>query len=101
MLDKGRQLIDAGRYADAEQVFRVITNEDPGNPIAWFYLGNVLRYQDRHDESEAPYRQSIQIDPSDPDTWNNLGISLGHLDRLGDADARLAFWDLCGSEPGA
>ncbi|MCA1761365.1 MAG: hypothetical protein LC658_16465, partial [Bacteroidales bacterium] len=36
---KAMQLFDAGNYAEAEKFFRILLEEDPGNPMLNYYYG--------------------------------------------------------------
>jgi tetratricopeptide (TPR) repeat protein len=89
-LNQGWRWQQEGRWEPAEQLYRHIIAQVPGNPEAHVYLGMVLFDQQRYAESEAAYREALRLREAFPIAWNNLGNSLRMLDRLEEADACFA-----------
>ena len=78
-MDLGHSLREQSLFEDAEQAFREAIEHQPESLDAWFYLGNVLRYQDRPCEARSAYKKALDCDRFDSPTWHNLGISLAQL----------------------
>ena len=85
LIDLGCDLADAGRHADAEEVFRRAARD--GDPVALFDLGNELVAQGRGVEAVQPFERAVA--GGETDAWLNLGIALAELGDL--AGARRAY----------
>jgi TolB-like protein/Tfp pilus assembly protein PilF len=72
----GRVLADSYQYADAEREFRLATQAEPDNTLAWDMLSWALAYQTppKAAEAEKAAREAIRLNPS-------LGIAQYHLGR--------------------
>ncbi len=90
VLQQGWQLHQAGRFEDAERVYRRVLTQLPKHPASLVYLGITLFDQRRFDESAAAYRAAINEQPHFPVAWNNLGNSLRMLGRVDEAEVCLA-----------
>jgi tetratricopeptide (TPR) repeat protein len=53
-----------GKEREAEQLFRKGLEMEPGNALAWFYLGETLRTQGSNDESQRAYEKSLALEPN-------------------------------------
>lgn len=89
-LAHGWQLHQAGKWAEAEEVYRQVLRTHAADANAWCYLGIACHDQDRLDEAVAAYRRAIQLQPNFPIAFNNLGNTLRMLRRL---DESLACFD--------
>ena len=71
-------------------VLQEAVSNNPEEPRAAYYLGNLLYDRRRHREAIALWERAASQDPSFPTVWRNLGI--GYFNVLGDAElARSAF----------
>ncbi len=61
ILQLGIEAARAGDKAEARELFRLVTREDPGNAQGWLWLAGVA--EDR-EEKRAALEQVVQIDPS-------------------------------------
>ena len=91
--DTLRALFREGRYAEAEQLARMLTGRFPGDGLAWKVLGAALIAQGRTGESLAPMEKAVELSPGDADAVTALGNALYDLGMLEEAEAnyRLAL----------
>ena len=82
-------------YRDAETLYRVTLEKNPGCWLAAYNLGVVLEGQDRIAESIGAYEWALREKPDLPDAHNNLGIIYANAGKLREAMAqyRLAIAD--------
>jgi predicted O-linked N-acetylglucosamine transferase (SPINDLY family) len=79
----------AGRLAEAEQLYRRILQEDPREPDALHLLG-VLAHQAGRDDLAVEYiGQALGLRPAWPQAHDNLGAVLRRLGRLEESAAHL------------
>jgi protein O-GlcNAc transferase len=78
----------AGRFAEAEQIFRAVLRRDSRDAAAYYNLGNALRDQGKLEEAIAQYRQAIALDPKDAYPYNGLGNVLRDQGKLEEAIAQ-------------
>ena len=64
----------AGRFAEAEELYRQAISLQPDNADLWNDLGNCLAKLARPDEARAAYEQAIRINSSHAEAHNNLGV---------------------------
>ena len=76
-----------GRYKDAEELARSMTQEFPKHQFAWSILGAVLRETDRRPEAAEASQIAVSLSPQDAEVHNNLGTILDELGRLVGAEA--------------
>lgn len=76
-----------GRFAAAEQSFRMALRLDSSYAIALNNLAVVLQQLKRPNEAEEACRNSIYFSPYYAEAYNNLGIILVQLNRLDEAEA--------------
>jgi len=93
LLDKGNQLRDARRFAEAEQAYQGVLNLRPRDSRAAYGLGNVFTDQQRWENAEAAYRDAVQWNSSSVDALVALSVVLvqprtgaGNAKRLADAE---------------
>ncbi len=77
----------AGRFSQAEHVYRHILKARPDHVAARNNLGVALKSQGRLDDAIACYRGAIEIDPDYTDAHCNLGNALYEQERLDEAAA--------------
>jgi tetratricopeptide (TPR) repeat protein len=76
----------AGRYADAEAIYRETVERFPENVVARNGLAEVLKVAGRYAEAEAIYRETIERFPQDVVARNGLADTLRRAGRLWDAE---------------
>ncbi len=86
-LQRGWQIHQQKRLADAEQCYRQALRSETQNPNAWVYLGMVLHDQRRYSEAVEAYRHALELMPDFPIALNNLGNALRYLGAVEEADA--------------
>lgn len=74
-LDQGRRLRYQGDAAGAVKVLRGATEKDPGNPTAWFELGESLRRAGDLHAADKVLKHLLGIAPRMPEGW----IARGHV----------------------
>ena len=79
-----------GRFAEAEQMFREVIEEDSEHAAALNYLGYMLAERgERLSESVALIERAIEMDPHNGSYLDSLGWAYFKLDRLDLAEAPL------------
>ncbi len=78
----------AGRFSQAEHVYRQILKARPDHVAARNNLDVALKNQGRLDDAIACYRRTIEINPDFTDAHCNLGNALYEQERLDEAAAR-------------
>ena len=63
LFKQGEEIINEGRYKEAEPYFRKVIELHPDHAEAWNSLAIVLLKQDRYDEAEQAFRKLIEIRP--------------------------------------
>ncbi|KAA5542240.1 tetratricopeptide repeat protein [Roseiconus nitratireducens] len=87
VLSQGWKVHQAGKYSDAERVYRHVISQVPANPEAHVYLGIALFDQRRFVDSIAAYRTALRLRKEFPIAWNNLGNSLRMVGDVQQSDA--------------
>lgn len=94
LLDKGNQMRDARRFAEAEDAYQSVLKLKPGDGRAAYGLGNIYSDQQRWDEAETAYRNAAQWSPADVDALVALSVVLvqprsgaGNAKRFADSEA--------------
>jgi len=72
---------EVGDIAEAERLYRILMESDPGDASAPFNLGNMLRAYGRNVEAEAALRAATRVDPTFAEAWYNLGDLLDEQGR--------------------
>ncbi len=88
-LDRGLELEDQGRYADAADAYRRAIALRAGSAAAHFNLANALEALGRAEGAEEMYRVAVAIDPGLEIAWYNLGVLLDASGRHGEASTAL------------
>jgi tetratricopeptide (TPR) repeat protein len=64
-----------GKWAEAEQVWRSVVQQDPNDAAAFASLGVDLARQQKYEEATSSYRQALKLDPKLPGIELNLGLA--------------------------
>lgn len=75
-VDRGWELLNARRYAEAEAQFREAVAEDPNNPLHHNNLGFALYPQRKYAEAETAFREALRLNPKQYISEANLGLTL-------------------------
>jgi tetratricopeptide (TPR) repeat protein len=86
-LQQGLSLQRSGRHADAERLYRTLTQTHLPHPDVLQLLALALKAQGKLDEAEACFRQSLSLNPTQAHVWNNLGNLMLSQRRPNDAVA--------------
>jgi tetratricopeptide (TPR) repeat protein len=93
LLEKGNELRDARRFAEAEESYQGVLKLRPRDARAAYGLGNVFTDQQRWDDAETSYRNAVQWNPKSVDALVALSVVLiqprtgaGNAKRLADAE---------------
>ena len=63
----------AGRFDQAEALYRAVATAEPQRALAHFRLASLLQRQDRPQEAMASYRAGLTAAPGNPQALTNLG----------------------------
>ena len=83
---KARQLLDAKKLDEAEELLRALTGRAPQRAMAWFLLGRVRHAQGDLDAAIDFLRKAIALDPRLVPAHNDLGIFLQGRGQLAEAE---------------
>jgi len=84
-LDQFNALFLAGDWQGMVALFRRWTKAEPGNFIAWHYLGIAYGQMGRHRDAVEAYQQALRLEPDSDWTWSNLGGAFIELGQYKDA----------------
>ncbi|MCH7864528.1 MAG: tetratricopeptide repeat protein [Proteobacteria bacterium] len=84
---EAREHHQAGRLAQAEEIYKQILQRQPDNAAVLSKLGAALAGQGRLDETLTPLQRAIELEPDLVEAHNNLGAAFQILGRLDDAVA--------------
>ena len=84
---EAREHHGAGRYAEAELIYRQILDRRPDDAEVMSRLGAALAAQGRLDEMLSTLQRAVEIDPGLVEAHNNLGAGFRLQGRLDDAVA--------------
>jgi TonB family protein len=87
--DLGRELVDLGRYSEAEAAFRQVLQSIPDDARARDQLGVSLWHQQKYDEAAAEFQKVLQGNSLDHDALANLGVMDLERQRYGAAAAEI------------
>jgi protein O-GlcNAc transferase len=76
------RLHQAGKFADAEQIYREILNESPADSDALQMLGMLCLQSQRKGEALTLLRKSVELNPAAPDGHYHLGLALLESGKL-------------------
>lgn len=75
----------AGRYAEAERLYRQVLSREPNNPDALHLIGCVYIETGRVERGVESVRRALQFLPSNAEFYANLATGLNRLNRLEEA----------------
>ena len=84
-LERGTELLSAGRAADAEAIFLSCCDEAPDDPQAWFMLGAARHTLGRLDHALAAFDRAHACDPESVRVLTARATVLALLDRRDEA----------------
>jgi len=61
-------------WATAEEAYKKLTLQLPGEVEPWFRLGNIYARTNNLDAAVATYREALIRDPKNSKIWHNLGV---------------------------
>jgi tetratricopeptide (TPR) repeat protein len=80
LFERAQSAEDAGNFAEAERLYRVLMKCDPSDAAPPFNLGNMLRAR-RTVEAEATLRAATRANPLFAEAWYNLSDLLDEQGR--------------------
>ncbi|MEI2422828.1 tetratricopeptide repeat protein, partial [Arthrospira platensis SPKY2] len=83
--ERGNAAWAAGRYREAEEIWRRVLQIEPNNSWAYVGLGIALYHQGKLPEAMDAYRRAIALDPNYAAAYYNLGIALADQGKLPEA----------------
>ncbi len=75
----------AGRLAEAEQIYRQVLSTDPNNADALHLLGVIAQQRGKPDMAVDLIRRAVTLMPQMAEAHNNLGVSLRDQGKLDEA----------------
>jgi predicted AlkP superfamily phosphohydrolase/phosphomutase/tetratricopeptide (TPR) repeat protein len=88
-LIRGKVLLRLDRVLEAAAAFRLATELDDEDPVAWLGYAQALQAAGQFSDAEACARQTLALDPAVASGHFTLGVALAKQGR--GADARAAF----------
>ena len=86
-LDQGLRLCGSGAFAEAEQLYRGLTESYPDAPDAWNMLAVVLQQQGAFDQAAQASERATELRPGIAPYWLVRGNIAADQYRLDDAEA--------------
>ncbi len=84
-MQQARVLREAGRLAEAVQVYEAVLGAAPGQPQVLLALGYCLRRLGRWEDAVARLREAAKGAPGEPEVWTQLGNALREAGCLAEA----------------
>ena len=85
LFQQGIKLHEAGRFDEAEQIYRQILETAPNNPDIINLLGLIAQNKGLHQEAIAYFAKAIRLSPSHAPYQFNFAVSLEGLGKLREA----------------
>jgi predicted O-linked N-acetylglucosamine transferase (SPINDLY family) len=79
-------LFSSGRYADAAEQAKPLTQRLPQHPFGWKVLAAALSRMGRHADALVPMQKTVALSPTDAEAHYNLGTALNALGRHDEAE---------------
>ena len=76
-----------GDFPDAQKWFTKVTQEKPGDAVAWYLLGRTQYNEDQFVDAIASFNKSLQLRPNNIEAENNLGLAWQGLNKSDNAKA--------------
>ncbi len=77
----------AGKFADAEKVYRQVLEQRPNHPEALYLLGTLVGQRGDTDAAADLIRRAISLRPDNADAHRNLGVLLAQHKKYDEAQA--------------
>jgi len=84
-LDLALQEHNAGRLAEAQDLYQTVLEDEPDHPVALHLLGVIAHQTGKNEVAEDFIARAISLNPDYTEAHNNLGIVLQKLGKLEDA----------------
>jgi tetratricopeptide (TPR) repeat protein len=84
-IQKARLAFQAGRYAEAEELWRKVVEQQPNSAEAFYQLGFSLHLQEEVGAAIAAYQKAIALDPTYDTPYVNLGLAFIELNQFDEA----------------
>jgi TolA-binding protein len=81
LFEQAQAAEEAGNFAEAERLYRILMKCDPGDAAPPFNFGNMLRTNGQKVEAEAAFRAATRADPTFAEAWYNLSDLLDEQGR--------------------
>jgi superkiller protein 3 len=85
LVTQGEAAQSAGRFAQAEAIWRQVIQQTPKSPDAHANLGFALRRQNKLTEAIAAFRQALKLDPKHAYAQHSLAYVLSEQGKLAEA----------------
>src|SRR5689334_4700257 len=85
LLDTAISQHQAGRFAEAEKLYRQILTADPNCVDAWNLMGLLASQLNKHEVAIQCLHNALQFNPNSAEIHYNLGMALQGLHRLKEA----------------
>ena len=82
LVNEGIELSKKGHYDKALDIFLKATKLDPKNPDAFYGLGGIYNYQNKHKEAVQTFETVIKLDPTHFNARYSLGFTYEKLGKL-------------------
>ena len=81
LVNEGIELSKKGYYDEALDAFLKATELNPKNPNAFYGLGGIYNYQNKHKEAEKTFKTVIKLDPTHFNARYSLGFTYEKLGK--------------------
>jgi len=81
----GQLYLSAGRFAEADEMFRTASELFDGDTFLYYYWGKTLSLLGLHELALEKYSKASEIDPYEADVYDAWGATLKLLGRYADA----------------
>ena len=81
MVKEGVELSKKGHYDKALDAFLKATELNPKNPDAFYGLGGIYNYQNKHKEAAQTFETVIKLDPTHFNARYSLGFTYEKLGK--------------------
>ena len=81
LVQEGIELSKRGSYDKAFDTFFKATELNPKNPDAFYGLGGIYNYQNRHEEAAQTFKIVIKLDPTHFNARYSLGFTYEKLGK--------------------
>jgi predicted O-linked N-acetylglucosamine transferase (SPINDLY family) len=85
LLEAGWRSHQVGDLPRAEQAYRQLLQQEPGNAHGWYLLGILDQARGNLAAAAAHFQQALHLRPDFPEAYNRLGCTLAGLGKLDEA----------------